>query len=266
MRKFKNIPVFIIPIIGLIISLIILISMNKNQKADIEQQFIYDSTLRINSVHRIVESNQNILFSLRNFYYGSNFVDREEFGNFVSSFIENESGIISIGWFPKVEKDKVDEYEYLYEDVSSKSNSIFSLDNSELNFLYPLTFIEPYSDDYQYFGLDLSFFYDTNSVNILDSLSKGSINLLSSSILGETFAVDDSIIMLLPVYYGNRSPDPKNMTLGNIRGFVFSIISIEEIINTSQSYFKNENLSISIINQPKDPQVTQNFFKRGHFI
>ena len=263
MKRFNKILLVVIPIAGFLFSVYIFISMLNTEKRDLDERFKFESSIRINSVNHIIEFNQNILISLRNFYYGSNFVDRDEFGNFVSSFLDSHRGIQFIGWFPKINNHEIADYEYLYNDPRFNKTKIFSYENGNKVFLenkevyYPLTYIEPFDEKYNYYGLDLSYFYNQNPIDLQFSTETGAIALLPSNLLNGDFAINNSIIMLLPVYQGNRSPILKNRTFDNIKGFVFSILSINDIIEKSMIHLEENDLRISIA-QKKTDSISNN--------
>jgi len=259
--KLKWIQLIVIPTIGVIISLSIFTSMMRDENRLLANKFEYDSTERFNSINRIIDYNHNVLISIRNFFYGSNFVDRDEFGNFVSSFLESDAEISSIGWFPKIGKDEISEYEYLYSDSLIDSNKIFSLEDKKLNYYYPLTYLEPHRVDYQYYGLDLSFFYDESMHSITNSIQSGSIVLLPSDFMNDRFSIENSIIMMLPVYLGKRSPQANNRNLENIKGFVFAVISVEGLIEKSLMYFEQKDIQLNLEYGFELPIINQKFFK-----
>ncbi|MBI9099803.1 MAG: diguanylate cyclase, partial [Spirochaetaceae bacterium] len=231
---------------GCLISFILFLLVNNFERENLSRKFLYDSTLRINAVNSIIESDMKTLMGLRNFFYGSNFVDRDEFTDYVSSFLASEMAISSMGWLPRVDKNTIDEYNYLYSDNHYRGDFQISPSLSDQKVFYPLTYIEPYSGNNQTFGKDYSPI-DISSVIDYSSIPIGQgVTLLPPSLVTYFSPEQPSLIMILPVLNAKGFIDTKKMNSENMRGFVFSVLSIEKILDISLKTLNKLEIKTSI--------------------
>lgn len=169
------------------------------------QQLLIDemSVLKHNLFHKI-ESNYDTLYSLRNFYLSSEFVDENEFNNFILRDIYNNPEIHSIQWTPIILKGK----EQIFldsipvrQDTFPPELHIESSNNTELSFYAPIFYISPVTFKAHEYLFDIA--TDSHIYELLiDAAIKDDIFFSGSTKIGKLPENGSFLLCTIPVSKG----------------------------------------------------------------
>jgi len=209
------------------------------------------------SIQTGLDSHLEVLYSLREFYSGSNFVSRDEFKSFLSGGIERHPGFHSIMWAPIVLGPEREVYENLanldglpdfaFREPGSDGQSITA---TERDLYCPVYYIEPVEGKSELVGLDLcmvpefaDIFRNALGQDVLCIPVKS--NLLTDGNIG--------LVVIVPVYSTttrNQGGGPAGFAVGNfnLRDLIENSIGvdrpgeIEAVIYDDTSTTDTENM------------------------
>lgn len=115
-------------------------------------------------LERELEINLEVLYSLDSFYKSSNYIDRDEFKQFTTPFIERLDSIVALEWIPRVKDEEREKYEqsaradgFTFFEFTKKIKQGKMVVQDKKDEYYPVYYLEPY------YGNELALGYDLGS-------------------------------------------------------------------------------------------------------
>ncbi|MGB3511337.1 MAG: CHASE domain-containing protein [Microcoleaceae cyanobacterium] len=250
LRQYR--PVWLTIIIGTLLSGIgfAVVRNWESQKKSIEFH-----SLAIDNVHHIEEKIRqkvDVLFSIKSFYQSSEEVNRDEFKQFVESFLSRMQSIQALEWIPRVPASERAEYELRaqkdgYSDFQfTQRNEIGNIVRASLKAEYfPAYFVEPYQGNERVLGFDLS--SDVSRLLALEKARDNGKAIATPKIkLLQEIKDQNGFLIFLPIYQKDSINNSVADFRKNLEGFVLGVFSIENLIKNSLDKFHGQSNKIEI--------------------
>ncbi|NEQ40309.1 MAG: hypothetical protein F6K40_30360 [Okeania sp. SIO3I5] len=243
----QYLPVWLTIIIGTLLSGIGFATIKnlESQKISIEFQ-----SLALDRVHQleytIKEEIIDVLLSLKSFYQSSQEVNREEFKQFVSYFLDKMPSIQALEWVPYVPANEREKYELKaqkdgYSNFKfTQRNEVGKIIRSRLKAEYfPVYFVEPYQGNEKALGFDLA-----SNLNRLAALKKardsGEAIATSKIQLVQKTENTDGFLIFQAIYQKQSINNSIADFRKNLQGFVVGVFSIKELFEKSLDEFSTQ--------------------------
>jgi CHASE1-domain containing sensor protein len=96
---------------GLLLSITLYAVVRDLETRQIRTEFYLDAELIVSSVRNQVDRAQNHLRAIAAFFNSSDYVDRDEFRNYVKHMLEGDTSIQALEWIPRVSSAQRNEFE-----------------------------------------------------------------------------------------------------------------------------------------------------------
>ncbi len=248
----QYLPVWLTIIIGTLLSGIgfTLVRNWESQKISIEFQ-----SLALDKVHQLedkIRQEIDVLLSLKSFYQSSQEVNREEFQQFVSSFLARMPSIQALEWIPYVTASEREKYE-LRAQKDGYSNFQFAQHNEVGKIVraslkaeyFPVYFVEPYQGNEKALGFDLS--SNPSRLKALEKARDTGKAIATAKIkLVQKTESTNGFLIFQPIYQkqsiNNSIPDFRQ----NLQGFVVVVFNIKKLIEKSLDHFPTQGNQFEI--------------------
>lgn len=243
-KKFSNnnkaLPAFIL-ICGLIIALLLSSIFRNVEQSKIKEGIIADAEAHSILIRQKIDSNINVLRSLKAFYDASTFIDRQGFKTFVTPLIENHKDIQSLEWIPRVPNAKLGALKALATEQGLNDFSIQEKNMSGIiqktqeirDYYYPVFYIEPMAENTKHIGYNIGANSDRletmmKSAEMGREIASAPVTVTDKETYDEAHKV---ILIFSPIY---QKSTVKNQTgLDNISGFVVMVLKIDDVISNA---------------------------------
>ncbi len=188
-----------------------------------------------------------VLYSSRDFFYGSESVEREEFAQFVGRKLRQYASIQALEWVPAVpESERTDFVNRVrasgfpnFEITEQRSRKM--LPAATRSMFYPVLYIEPLAGNEQAMGFDLA--SDAIRFETLSrSRTSGQVLATPAITLVQETDHQKGTLVFVPVYYQDSSDGGSRRH----RGFVVGVFRIGDILETALAYLPNQSRDIDI--------------------
>ena len=220
------------------------------QKISIEFQ-----SLALDRVHDLedkIRQKIDVLLSIKSFYQSSEEVNRDEFKQFVASFLSRMPSIQALEWIPRVPASERAEYE-LRAQQDGYSNFQFIQRNQRGELVranlkaeyFPVYFVEPYQGNEKALGFDLS-----SNASRLTALEKsrdsGNTSATAKIKLVQKTTDSNGFLIFLPLYQKDSINNSVADFRKNLAGFVLGVFSLEKLIENSLDQLLNQSDKVKI--------------------
>jgi signal transduction histidine kinase len=267
-RSFSHfLPHLIIIGFGVGISVLFFVGVRFRERAYLEREFHRSAQNRVSVLDRYIQNNLGILESVSCFFESSQFVDREEFSSFTSSFSELE-GIFIIAWAPIVADADRQAFEaqvasegfadYRIKELHTRGEFIPAQRRSEY---VPVLYIEPFNDENRnVLGYDCA--SEARRYRAITQARDLNLPVATEAIhLIQDREERNSFLVFVPVYGQKMPVDTVNRRQENIKGFVIGAFYISSLVNHAMSYtdVRHICLHLSDLSAPDDNQFLCSF-------
>lgn len=241
-----NISVFIVAIVGMVLSFSIYFWENQAQQNLIQEKFKAEIEKKTYEIKESLEHNMHALNSLAAYYYGSNSINRDEFKRYTSIIMEMHSAIYALEWVAKVPHELKEKFEkdaqmwgggyeefFIYElDSDGKRKKVSYRQN-----YYPIFYIEPLGNDEIGFGFDLGS-EKNRSDALFDSVKTSSVSM---SVPIDLIQNTKGVLIFYPVYKERKSKQ-------ELVGFFTAVVKAEKLISETikDTFFEKGIASITV--------------------
>lgn len=239
-------------IICLLICIITFWQVNKGQYQKMEADFSNIADKIHNKINNELQKTVSKVESVRNFFYASEFVDKDEFEEFVSHIIEDESGLTAFQWAPYTSKKALPS---LSKELSYKLDSSDIFD--EAHHAYIIKYSSPIFDNKKILGMNLNKYPEIiKAINYSVVLYSPTVSSLDHALSNSN---DKSFILVVPVF--KQSGTSKEEILGVIIGqvsvdiFFRTIFNLSETNNIKFEIFDPQNKTDTLLYRINDPKI-----------
>ena len=225
---------------------------------------------RYAAVKREIESDIEVLSSIRAFYLHAKVVTRSEFHNFTESFLLQHTGIQALEWIPRVPYSQREEYEKAAKRDGFKDFQITEqLAQNKMakagkrSEYFPVYFVEPYK------GNEFILGYDLNSNPLrkeaLDrSHDTGGIAATARITLIRDKKDQSGFLVVAPVYQKDMPAASTQARKDNIRGFALGVFRVGDVVERSLTYLNPEGIDIYLYDNSAQGEERFLYFHPAH--
>jgi len=231
-----SLPVVLIAILGVGISLVIgwlAFAEHRGELAQTLQRQAEGATSRLREDYLV---NQETLYSIGSFFRSSEQITRKEFSTFVGRTFEREGVVTGLGWIPMVAQSRRDEFTKRARD-EGLSDFEFKEWNKARKFVSarkrnqyaPIYYAEPMATNHGVLGFDL-LMHEPRKIALEKAIDVGQpvatdpVGTVSSG--GE----ESALIVYLPIYSADPSPEKMEDRRKSIRGFISTKINLSRLV------------------------------------
>ena len=232
---------------GLMLTAIAFAVVRNWERQERRADFSIAAENRYTAVKRQIESDIEVLSSVRAFYIHGK-VTRSEFHNFTESFLLQYPGIQALAWIPHVPYSQREEYEKAAKrdglkgfQITKQSAQNKMAKAGKKSEYFPVYFVEPYKGNEFILGYDLT----SNPLRkeALDrSYDTGGIAATARITLVQEKKGQSGFLVVAPVYQRNMPADSTQTRKDNIRGFAVGVFRVGDIVERSLTYLNPEGI------------------------
>jgi diguanylate cyclase (GGDEF)-like protein/PAS domain S-box-containing protein len=245
-----RISTWVIILGGLMLTAIAFAVVRDWERQKLQSDFSIAAENRYTALKREVESDIEVLSSVRAFYLHAKVVTRSEFHDFTESFLLQHPGIQALEWIPRVPYSQREEYEKAakrdgFKDFQITEQSAWNkiVKAGKRSEYFPVYFVEPYKGNEPALGYDLA--SDPLRRETLErSRDTGGIAATARITLVQEEKGQSGFLVIYPVYKRNMSVDSSQNRKNNIRGFAVGVFRIHDIIERSFTYLNPEGIDV----------------------
>lgn len=238
----RFLPHIIIILVGIGVSFSLFFAVRWRERTYLERAFRRTASNRVSVLDRFIGNKLSILESVRCFFQSSEFVTREEFSTFTSSFSEVED-IFIIAWAPIVTDVERREFE-----IRAKSEGIqgyhIKEQNAQAEFVptptrtvyIPVFYIEPLNEQNRsVLGYDCA--SEPRRLRALTDARDSNLAVATERIhLVQDAGKENSFLVFIPVYNNKKLINTVHQRRENIEGFVVGAFSICTLVDQAMSF------------------------------
>jgi two-component system, sensor histidine kinase and response regulator len=246
----RHISLGLILVFGLSLSGLAFFRVAHSDQGRLQTHFRTTAENRLSSLAKGLDFDRNELDALVGLYAASQEVERDEFATFASSALKQSPGVQAFAWAPRVAGADRETYEaaarqqgvenFQITEAGPQDSLVRAGSRKEY---YPLYFIEPYQDNKQLCGFDLASRPDL--ARMLKQCGETGATIATGQVV--LAAPNDGVSRILicsPIYFNGRPTTTQQDRQANLQGFAIEILQLAELLKTSLSYLKPEDLNI----------------------
>jgi len=200
-------------------------------------------------------SYSDILYSIEGLFRASQYVDRSEFAKFVERSLFRYPGIQALEWIPRVPEGQRSLYEanarrdgfadFQLKELNPQGQLIAVLPRKEY---FPVYYVEPFVGNENALGFDLA----SNAAR-LDAINRARNSgrpVASSRIrLVQEVGRQFGMLIFLPIYAGDFSPDSAQARREHLEGFALGAFRIGDMVNAAIKPFESEGIEYTLYDE-----------------
>ncbi len=237
-------------IISCVLMVGVFISTSNNEQQKIEREF-HDSAKEMSDIlFSDFTKNIDALKPLKGLYLASDHVGAEDFRLFTSEILNGANGLTALSWNQYVPHKQ----RKSYEDAMAKEgfNDFYINEQNQLGQVIPaserksyvvVTFVEPYTENKQVHGFDVSSEAIRNQA-LLFANQSGSAAMTSPLRVLQDNKASLSYLVFMPVYQTLDVPKTLAMREESLRGYVTALVKINNQIDAIHEKFKKSDFLI----------------------
>lgn len=259
---FHFLPHVVIIIIGVGVSLLLFFTIRHREKVYLDYEFQHIAQNRVSALERLIQSKFSILDSVRSFFESSEFVDREEFNSFTSSFSDFE-GIFAIAWVPRVEDSQREEFEDQAEAsgvpdffIKEKTQAGDFVSAQKRPEYFPVLYIDPYNDvNISILGFDCAS-EPRRYQALVEARDTGYAVATERIQLVQDHQHVNSFLVFVPLYKNEAPLDTLQQRRESLKGFIVGAFHINTLVKRALSFTDIRHVSLYLydISAPADEQ------------
>ncbi|MDH5447021.1 MAG: diguanylate cyclase [Gammaproteobacteria bacterium] len=255
----RHIPVWLVGLIGCVITSLVLIFI-ANNKNSLAYQSFHTATEKISGeIEDQFKTSTRAVYHLASFYQGDDSITRDEFNHYVEGFIKHYPEIHALEWIPRL----FHKQRALYERQQSAYKHNFHItqkhvDNgmipaSKRDIYFPVTYIYPMQGNESAFGFDLASNKDRR-IMIEQAIINNDVTISSGIKLVQEKGNSHSVLIALPI----TQQDKVSQTIDDVhlKGIVLGVYRINSIMSTIGRLIDFRHFNIQITDQSKDSENT----------
>ncbi len=288
------IPAFSVLIIGIILSCVASIIIQKQHEAEINKRFQQVSGERIVLIQEHLIDSMKTVQPLKAFYSASQEVTREEFKIFAKNLILDHGDVQALEWIPLVTADK----RQVFETAAKKIFPDFKIqglkpdgvmgDMQEKDYYFPVYYVEPYRGNEAALGFDLSS-HPERRVTLERSRDSGESRSSGPITLVQEKESIKAILVVAPIYQNGAAIESISERRAHLQGFVLSVHRIDAIVAEALNHLVQVPIAIriedvttpsegdllypdpfteaeNILSRGRDPELTELILEKHFFV
>ena len=221
--------------LGIALSIVAFRAVQSNENRIRQDEFEQDARNSILALKKGIDTNLEVLHSIRSLYAASHQVDRDEFSAFVAPALSKHPGIQALEWIPRVPVSQRAAYEKAarneaypdFQIVERQSQGTMTPAASREEY-FPVYYLEPFQGNEGALGFDLA-----SNPTRLEALIKSRNSGLSVATARITLVQETGdqfgFLVFLPVYRNGVPTETLADRRENLSGFVLGVYRIGDI-------------------------------------
>ncbi|MCF6339371.1 MAG: CHASE domain-containing protein [Sulfurimonas sp.] len=252
MKRKSEIGIYLILVIGIILSISVYYIVNGYERTKIKNYFEFNAQTHFLSLKRDVNKNINLVNSMAAMFSSSVYVTRKEFQNFVDIVLEQNPNIQGFSWNPyiknteqniyieKAQQDGFNDFEITGFNFNGKI-----IKNPNKKYYIPIYYIEPYLKNKKAMGFDISSHFGRNEAA---NKARDTGKLVITERIKLIQKDDNSFgyLLLKAIYKKGKTIDTLSKRRENFLGLVVGIYSLKNWANLVIKHSKPIDIDIFI--------------------
>jgi PAS domain S-box-containing protein len=251
----RNIPVYLIFLIGMGISLVGYNFALNWEEERINASFNSDAKEIISAVIKEIEFDLESLESIKSFYLASTNVDRAEFKEFTGHILERHQSIQALEWIPRIKNEERAEYAEMakadgfvdFEILEKNAKGLMVKADQRAEY-YPVYYVEPMKGNERAFGFDLA-----SNQSRLESLQKardlGRMVATEKIKLVQEKEGQYGFLVFDPIYRYGTNLSTVEQRQENLLGFVLGVFRAEDIVQNALYTINNKDIDVVLLDE-----------------
>lgn len=202
-----------------------------------------------NRIQQSLTNYHHTLDSVAAFYKASQFVDRNEFHQFTMPLLERNSGIVSLGWVPKVEASQLQAH---IEDARKRGLSDYEIHEmvegnavavAARSVYFPLLYAEPYDARRIPIGVDMASNYK-HLMTFYTARESGQLTATSTMSFSDTAIHKQGIFIIKAIYKNGLPASTKAERQANLYGFAIAVLPMSAFLESAFNALEAEGIDL----------------------
>ncbi|EPJ43550.1 MAG: hypothetical protein OFPI_42460 [Osedax symbiont Rs2] len=225
-------------LVGLVTALMLFLFVSNSLKIERRDTFHQQANNYFQSVEASLQSNRELLISLKNFIISSNNLTRDSFEKFSSALLEEHENIQALQWIPKVGHDRRQDFELQASNQGFSNYQIVQGQRGAISVsafrpqYYPVYYLYPMRGNEWAIGYNLG--SKTATLNALQSARDTGKTVMTA---GVKFSQQQaSVWIYYPVYSGKSEPTAKAERRRKLLGFATVVLRVADIVGQGKEF------------------------------
>ena len=250
--------------IGLTASITAALLLHNIETQKITQDSRAKNNEHVTKIESTIKAKKEILNSLKAFYDASDFVSRDEFREFTTPLLKDQTGIQALEWVPKILKSERDDYERQalkdgftnFKIIEPNSNTGQLEPAPERDIHFPVLYAEPLEGNEKILGLD-SPDNQGRAEAIRYAATTGEIAASKAFHLAQNIGDQKGVLIFAPIYYKDQALKTGEIEIfKNLHGLVLMALKSADTINHALGEeSQTSSLLIEDVTNPSDPEI-----------
>jgi CHASE1-domain containing sensor protein len=258
----RYVPMTLVLILGFCGSMVFYSMVRNYETQAIQSAFEARARLIADTMQSRFNEYEGTLQFVRDFFYNSVTVNRQEFSNFVKGAIYRYPAIQALAWNPRVTDAEREAFEesvrkegfdgFQIVEKSRDGKPVRAFDRVAY---FPVCYIDPIEENKAALGFDIS----SETVRrqaVIKGFQTGKPAASHRLFLFPEQEEQYSVLLLLAVYNPEIHVSQNDGSYDNLRGFVVEVLKIGDVVNRVMDHFPEESIDLSLfdLSAPDDQQ------------
>ena len=259
-RKFPYLPVVIVILTGTILTLVSwAVTRDLVWEKRIHVDFEKKAEDRYEILRGAIESNLQVIESLRAFYISSQKVDRWAFQSFAGHLLSYHEDLQALAWVERVFKSQRELYEAAVRQegfpefqITERLEQGKMTRAGEREVYFPVHFVEPYNSNDMAFGFDEAS-NQTRREAMERSCDTGETTVTPKLKLVQDRVVQFGLLVFSPIYRKGSPADSVQTRRENLEGFILVVFRIRDLVEKALGTLNPEGINMAVYD-PSAPE------------
>jgi len=248
-RGVASIAVFIA---GLILSLTLYAVVRDLESRQVRAEFYLDAELIVSSVRNQVERAQNHLRAIAAFFSSSDYVNRDEFRNYVKHMLEGDTSIKALEWIPRVASGQRNAFEneaegdgfpgFSFTEKHAQGVMVPAAPRAEY---FPVFYVEPIRGNERALGFDQASDHERRealrrSMDIGKAVATAPVELVQDKEQSRGF------LLFYPVYEQDTVSLDVETRRNSLGGFALGVFRVRDMVSMALKILDRRDINVQI--------------------
>jgi PAS domain S-box-containing protein len=255
-KKKQYLPLVAVLTVGLAAALASFVIIDRFDYQRIHESFERKADERYAAFKREIESDLQVLESIRTYYAASREFRRSEIWILANPFLLRHPSIQALEWIPRITDSQRATYEAKAKEegfrdfqISDRTAQGAKVESPRRSEYYPVYFIEPYKGNEIALGFDLAS-NATRKESLERARDTGQLVATKRIKLVQETTGRFGFLVFAPVYGKDSRTDTIPERRKNLRGFALGVFRISDILDKSYTYLEPENINTYLYEAP----------------
>jgi PAS domain S-box-containing protein len=192
------------------------------------------------------------MYSIEGLFEASQKVERPEFQIFIQGLLERHTGIQALEWVPRVTHEQRSFYEaaarrdgFAEFQITERGSEGQVVAAARRSVYFPVYYVEPYRGNESVLGFDMASNAQRRTA-IDHARDTGQLTATARLTLVQERGQQYGVVIFLPVYGQQASPDTAAARRAGLRGFVLGVFRIGDMVTAALKAFETDTISYAL--------------------